>query len=203
VTPASGLKILTQSTAAVPGTAWPDDDELAGLITPSILMSTLGAQPASSLAALPATVGYSKNMVAFIREKTGGTAEQKVLRIGTPRHAPDPLASYEKYANANWDAEGAEPITSATLLYARLIMGVLPTTLGQPDVAPAADGSIALEWVPEQHHKLDRLFLDIGPGEVWRAYWMLRDGTYGRLPGEGYSNDTRPMLRKLFDELDA
>jgi hypothetical protein len=137
----------------------------------------------------------------FLLEDTGVTGEQNVPRFAKSQRAPDPLASYEQYASANWDAEGAEAITPTTLTYARRIMGLLPTNLGQPDVAPAADGSIALEWVPKEHLKLDRLFLDIGPGEEWRAYWMLRDGAYGRLPGEGYSTDTRPALRELFNEL--
>jgi hypothetical protein len=132
---------------------------------------------------------------------TSATATHKVLPVAKLMTAHDPLASYEEYSAANWDADGAEPITPATLTFARHIMGLLPIGLGQPDVAPAADGSIALEWVPEEHHKLDRLFLDIGPGEVWRAYWMLCDGTFGRLLGEGYADNTRPTLRKLFDDL--
>ena len=167
------------------------------LMAPSILMNSLAATPfAISDFKLP-------DPVTFVREKTGATAKQRVLRLATPHHAPDLLASFEQYATANWDADGAEPITSATLAYARHILRLLPTTFGEPDVAPAADGSIALEWVPEGHPKLDRLFLDIGPGEVWRAYWMLCDGTYGRLPGQGYSADIRPTLRKLFDDINT
>jgi hypothetical protein len=27
---------------------------------------------------------------------------------------------------------------------------------------------------------LHKLFLDIGPGEKWRAYWKLRSGEFGR-----------------------
>jgi hypothetical protein len=134
----------------------------------------------------------------FLLEKTSMTAKSGVFRLAKPLPAPDPLASYEQYASANWDAEGAEPITPAALTYARHIMRLLPNSFGQPDVAPATDGSIGLQWVPEEHHKLDRLFIDIGPGEVWRAYWMLRHGTYGRLTGEGYSGVT---LQKLFSEL--
>jgi hypothetical protein len=113
----------------------------------------------------------------------------------------DELASYETLNQPNWDGHDAEPITKQTLDYARRLLGIMPETLGPPDIAPAADGSIALEWVPERHNTLDKLFLDIGPGEEWRAYWMLRDGSFGRLLGRGYNADTSRVLDKLFDDL--
>ena len=80
----------------------------------------------------------------------------------------------------------------------------MPTNLGHPDAAPAADGSIALEWVSEDTaHKLDKLFLDIGPGEEWRAYWQLRSGEFGRLPHAGYSDETKIVLENLFNDLSS
>jgi hypothetical protein len=116
----------------------------------------------------------------------------------------DPLASYEMYQIANWDGEGAEPITAQTIAYARRIIAVLPKSLGAPDIAPAGDGSIALEWVPgDPKHKLDRLFLDIGPGEQWRAYWTLRTGEFRRIPQTGFSEGTKKLLADLFRDLSA
>jgi hypothetical protein len=116
----------------------------------------------------------------------------------------DPLEGYEQYQTTNWDGEGAEPITAGTLAYARRVVSVLPTSLGAPDIAPAADGSIALEWVPDDpQHKLDRLFLDIGPGEQWRAYWTLRTGEFGRIPQAGFSDETKTILDNLFRDLSA
>jgi hypothetical protein len=112
----------------------------------------------------------------------------------------DALASYETFNQPDWDGHDAEPITRETLNYARRLLRIVPETLGPPDIAPAA-GSIALEWIPERHNTLDKLFLDIGPGEEWRAYWMLRDGSFGRLPGRGYTADTRRILNKLFEGL--
>ncbi len=116
----------------------------------------------------------------------------------------DPLDGYEQYQAVDWDGHGAEAITAETLAYARRIMAVMPQTLGTPDVAPAADGTIALEWVPDDTtHKLDKLFLDIGPGEVWRAYWTLRTGEFGRLPQTGFSDETKTILKNLFIDLSA
>lgn len=116
----------------------------------------------------------------------------------------DPLLGYEQYQKANWDQFDAEPITAETLAYARRLMRIMPTSLGAPDVAPAADGSITLEWVPEDMtHKLDKLFLDIGPGEEWRAYWKMRSGKFDRLVGHGLAADTKLILKNLFDTLSA
>jgi hypothetical protein len=117
---------------------------------------------------------------------------------------PDMLDGYEQYQTADWDGHGAEAITLQTLAYARRLMRVMPTTLGPPDAAPAGDGSIALEWVPDDNtHKLDKLFLDIGPGEVWRAYWTLRTAEFGRLPQTGFSDQTQTILNNLFHDLSA
>ncbi|WP_431014532.1 hypothetical protein [Bradyrhizobium pachyrhizi] len=117
---------------------------------------------------------------------------------------PDLLHGYEEYGVANWDGYGADPITAATLAYARRLMKIIPTSLGAPDAAPAGDGSIALEWVPEDPtHKLDRLFLDIGPGEVWRAYWTLRTGEFYRVTHDGLSDETTAVLKGIFQDLSA
>jgi len=114
----------------------------------------------------------------------------------------DPLDGYEQYEKADWDGHGAEPITAVTLEYARRLMKIMPTSLGTPDAAPAGDGCIALEWVPEdQTHKLDRLFIDIGPGEVWRAYWSLRSGEFNRVTGQGFFDDTKAVLKDIFQQL--
>jgi hypothetical protein len=116
----------------------------------------------------------------------------------------DPLEGYEQYQIEDWDGFGAEPITASTLACARRLMQVIPTSLGYPDIAPAADGTIALEWIPDDAtHKLDKLFLDIGPGEVWRAYWMLRTGQFGRLPQAGFSEASKTVLELLFNDLSA
>jgi hypothetical protein len=139
-----------------------------------------------------------------IRAVENSTAPTFVVRT-IEQQTADPVLSvlkeYEQLTKRNWDSLGADPIAPETLEYARRIMSVLPDTFGSPGIAPASDGSIALEWVPEEHHNLDRLFLDIGPEERWRAYWLLRDGSYGRQPGSGFSVNTRRVLRTLFDGL--
>jgi hypothetical protein len=112
----------------------------------------------------------------------------------------DPLDGYEHYATPNWDGEDAEPITPQTLQYARRLLEVMPNRFGPPDIAPSADGSIGLEWVPDTG-PLRKLFLDIGPGEEWRAYWTRRNGEFGRLTGKGFGHATQRVLQQFFDDL--
>lgn len=109
------------------------------------------------------------------------------------------LRGYEQYSASNWDGDGAEAITKETLDYAHLLMMGLPDNFGPPEVSPGLDGSIALEWVPENHRNLHKLFLDIGPGPRWRAYWKLRSGEFDRVTGE--TSEVRPILQPLFDKL--
>lgn len=115
---------------------------------------------------------------------------------------PEHLIGFEQYSAPNWDGFDAVAIAPQTLSYARKLMRVLPSTLGEPDTAPAADGSIALQWVPEgRKHPLEKLFLDIGPGEEWRAYWTMKDGSRGRQPGTLVNDNTKIILEQLFRKL--
>ena len=110
------------------------------------------------------------------------------------------LASYDTFEEPNWDGHDAQPITKETLAYARRIARLLPDTLGAPDIAPSADGSIGLEWVPD-HGPLTKLFMDIGPGAQWHAYWQRDNGDIGRVSGAEIQPHTRTILRNLFAEL--
>ncbi len=89
--------------------------------------------------------------------------------VATARNV-DPLAGYERYASANWDGHNADPVTRATLTAARRFLRQLPDTLGAPDIAPGADGTIGLEW-SFKDRPLRKLFIDIGPDSVWSGYW--------------------------------
>jgi hypothetical protein len=113
----------------------------------------------------------------------------------------DPLAGYEKYATANWDHYGAEPITSETLQSARTFLTLLPDTLGAPDIAPSSDGAIALEW-SFNNRRLRKLFIDVGPGNVWSGYWRLDTDERSTVPVHPIDDDqTRLELRALFNRL--
>lgn len=137
----------------------------------------------------------------------GSTTEDLAWRVanwGAESPARNPkkelLEGYERYATHNWDGDGAEPVTASTLAYARQIMEQLPDNFGLPEASPGLDGSIVLEWVPEGRSRLHKLFLDIGPGLHWRAYWKMKDGQFDRLLGE--TANAGQVLQSLFDKLD-
>lgn len=110
------------------------------------------------------------------------------------------LTSYESLNQPNWDGYDAQPITRATLDYARQLIGIMPQIFGPPDISPSGEGAITLEWIPGTG-PLHKLFFDIGPGEQWRAYWKRRSGEFGRLPGVGITKDTKGILKQLFVDL--
>ncbi len=144
-----------------------------------------------------------KDTLTFVSSKdetTDPTLLTSMLDSIFGKPTTDPLKGYDEYNQRNWDGYDAEPITPETLRYARRLLKLMPDTFGPPDIAPSADGSIGLEWVPDDG-PLHKLFLDIGPGEVWRGYWKRRNGEFGRLPGTGLNSDTKQVLRNLFDEL--
>jgi len=112
----------------------------------------------------------------------------------------DPLDGYEKYAVEDWDGYDALPITAETLHAARSILKSLPKTFGDPVCSPGADGSIVFEWLKDDG-PVRKLFIDIGPGRTWKAYWRLASGKTGTIPRKRVSISTIPELQKLFETL--
>lgn len=132
-----------------------------------------------------------------------GTASSHLTAFLDEMHdnpALEALASYDTFEKPNWDGHGAQQITKETLDYARRIVRFLPDTFGAPDMAPSADGSIGLEWVPDRG-PLTKLFMDIGPGKQWHAYWQRENGNTGRLSGAEIQPNLRTILRNLFVDL--
>jgi hypothetical protein len=110
------------------------------------------------------------------------------------------LADYDAYAVDNWDGYEAQPITGETLYAARTILRSLPRTFGDPVSSPGADGSIVFEWLRE-YGPLRKLFIDIGPGRTWKAYWRLASGKIGTIPRKAVTIITILELQKLFETL--
>jgi hypothetical protein len=85
---------------------------------------------------------------------------------------------------------------------ARRFLRDLPKTLGEPDVAPGADGTIGLEWA-FRNQPLRKLFIDIGPGNLWSGYWRRASGQSRTLPSVPITATTKVELQVLFDELSS
>ena len=114
----------------------------------------------------------------------------------------DLLAGYERYAEANWDCYGAEPIAAETVEAARQFLGMLPETLGEPHISPGSDGTIGLEWVFADG-PLRKLYIDVGPGKVWGGYWRRASGERRTIPPKIVDERTEAELANLFEDLSA
>jgi hypothetical protein len=114
----------------------------------------------------------------------------------------DPLAGYGRYSTPNWDGYGAKAITPETIASAQRFIRDLPKTLGEPDVAPGADGTIGLEW-SFKNRPLKKLFIDLGPGSQWSGYWRRATGERRTLPPTAIGAVTKASLQALFDDLNS
>lgn len=56
---------------------------------------------------------------------------------------------YRECRLANWDQDGAMPVTTATLETAMTLLHSLPTTVAVPDFLPEPSGRIGFEWFRE------------------------------------------------------
>lgn len=75
------------------------------------------------------------------------------------------LTGFEQYLRRDWDGDGAEAISPATLHAAEDVLNQTES-FETPVVAPGADGTIGLEW----HHGDATLYMDIGPTTEIRTY---------------------------------
>jgi hypothetical protein len=131
---------------------------------------------------------------------TGQESSIVTPHISSREGPSEPLADYNAYAVGDWDGYDALPITNETLHAARSILKSLPKTFGDPVCSPGADGSIAFEWLMDEG-PLRKLFIDIGPGRTWKAYWRLANGNIGTIPRKSITLSTIPELQKLFETL--
>jgi hypothetical protein len=115
---------------------------------------------------------------------------------------PNPLADYGRYAEANWDHYGAEPISAKTIEAARQLLDMLPDTLGKPHISPGSDGTIGFEWVFADR-PLRKLYIDVGPGKNWGGYWRRTSGERRTILPKSIDATTETELGNLFRELNA
>lgn len=74
--------------------------------------------------------------------------------IGQARISEPAAALQELFAGCNapnWDGEGAEPITVATLSAAHELLHALPAEIPIPEFLPEPVGRIAFEWYKSKH----------------------------------------------------
>ncbi|MBX9847533.1 MAG: hypothetical protein K2Z80_37730 [Xanthobacteraceae bacterium] len=112
----------------------------------------------------------------------------------------DPLAGFDRYLEHDWDGYGAEPITSETADATRFFLEIMPRMFGDPDIAPGVDGTVGLQWV-FRDKPLRKLFIDIGPGYTWGAYWRKASGETDTIKPERMTMRTYIDLEVFFRKL--
>jgi hypothetical protein len=140
-------------------------------------------------------------LTIYYRSLSSSTEQElpfRTLDIFSRGNPSESLADYDAYAVDNWDGYDALPITTETLHAARSILKSLPKTFGDPVCSPGADGSIVFEWLKDDG-PLRKLFIDIGPGRTWKAYWRLANGKIGSIPRKRITISTTPEFQKLFE----
>jgi hypothetical protein len=111
---------------------------------------------------------------ALLSCPTGWDEDQLLISYQPPRSGADVermtvakvLADLTPYQTAGWDGEDAAALAQGTLEAVRdLLIDLAACALATPDVAPAVDGSVCMEW----HFARDRheivIFIDIGPAQ--------------------------------------
>lgn len=74
------------------------------------------------------------------------TLSENDVVVTLPHNRDDALADLKTYNYANWDSEGAKPITTSVVEWSKQILDQVPRAIPNPDVSPAASGSVCMEW---------------------------------------------------------
>jgi hypothetical protein len=107
--------------------------------------------------------------------RTGEHGISKELAFRAPNaERLECLRELEQYGAADWDNEGAAPVSQDAMTVAAFVFSLLPASAPNPDVAVGADGSLCLEWYRATQAGDCKLFVDIGPTP--RALVYMREG---------------------------
>jgi hypothetical protein len=181
-------KIVTGSTLMV-------TQERVSNCPSSIIIATASPPPMTFYGGGPATLLH----VIDNSSSTAFSVSQIVYQGTDLANVVDPFADFYSYNEPNWDGEDADPISRDTIRAARKFYHVLPAAFGNAHIAPGPDGTISFEWYPK-NKKLQKLFIPVGPGDTWQAYWRLGD-IAGKIPRASINDSTANKLAALFKSL--
>ena len=169
-----------------------------------LLLDTVSTDPHGYLVTIANNDALPKTDVFadWPEQQTSDPFIDYILQLVGRQKTSDLLAGYEEYERADWDGYGAEPISAETIDAARSFLQRVPRTLGQPEISPGSDGTIGLEWVRDTG-PFRKLFIDIGPGKIWHAYWRLADGRTDKLRSQKLDDTTRKVFRQIVFKLRA
>lgn len=101
---------------------------------------------------------------AHIVESTTNQTDDSDHKWG--QSAFEALTGLEGYCEDDWDMEGARAIAPEVIKIAAYLLQRVPEHAASPDIAPAADGTVCMEWVAPSGF----LWVDVGSD---RTAWIL------------------------------
>jgi hypothetical protein len=108
-----------------------------------------------------------------------------------------PLEGFDEFSEPGWDCADAEPISAETIAATRKLLSLLPANLPAVGIAPAADGTVGLEWFDPSEH-IHKIFVDVGPGDRFRCYRRLTNGETLHVSSKSITPDVARQLVSLF-----
>jgi len=168
-------------------------------------------RPSSRLAVLGGVATAPLSMRSFGRVVTRGQSTGPVGRvvqfvaddtdraedIAQDQSALDALRGLAEYMYDDWDLEGARAITKEVIEIAGAVLGNMPAGAASPDVAPARDGTVCMEWFTSA----GSLWVDVGSDRtacVLKKIAGEREEKRFRVDGRDFTSYLRSALEGLY-----
>jgi hypothetical protein len=111
------------------------------------------------------TTEFPVRLVRVLGSDTTSSTDPGNTRFGEnattpegPRGLAGALRDLQDFSHDDWDADGARAITPGVISEVAHLLSLLPDGIPEPEVAPASDGSVCMEW----DSAAGSLWLDIG-----------------------------------------
>jgi hypothetical protein len=156
----------TSASEDLRGSRWPESD----FTSPSREQSQLRYEETSSGPEEPSLGPAYALQLTLTRDETD--EPNRLARDETDelarkeQNALEALKSLEEYSADDWDMQGACAISPEVIKITASLLQRLPKEAAPPDLAPAADGTVCMEWVTPS----GLFWVDLGPD---RTAWIL------------------------------
>lgn len=165
--------------------------------TAEIIDFTTYAKPSNNLA--EQSTSQIKLELPDLNDVTGGSDDSQVLKF---HDLIIKLSEVFQYArNADWDGEGADPVTDAVLFNTIKLFSVMPLDdLPLPEILPDNDGFLELEWYDAASGKNCSLYVTDSNLMLFAAYYDEEERLSGRF---NYSGEFPHRVKQLIKDVYA
>lgn len=124
------------------------------------------ARPGSAISPEASDVARAASAIIAASERSEALFGQKATLLSSLMQLAD------ECAESDWDGEGAQAVDPAAVRRASEFIRALPAGVPLPEIAPAPDGSIILDWALSK-----RRVFSLSVGETDRLAYAWLDGT--------------------------